>query len=176
MLPEQLNTSFKTTQKIKLKRPLKRGGISSGCLASGWSFTRSLGVHLKEIIKGKGFREKCLKRKVVFLQCGFSSGESSIMGSALFLSVTSQHLNMQVADLTARVQGYEEGSVDKHSVTRLEGKLRDYESRLELEQSQRQRFEVSTTTLGKGVAWMFLLLFLLTPFIAFFLSFFLSFY
>ena len=44
----------------------------------------------------------------------------------------------------ARVQGYEEGSVDKHSVTRLETKLRDYESRVELEQSQRQRLEVST--------------------------------
>ena len=50
---------------------------------------------------------------------------------------------MQVADLMARVQGYEEGSVDKHSVTRLETKLRDYESRVELEQSQRQRLEVS---------------------------------
>lgn len=175
MLPEQLNTSFKTAQKIELKWPLKRGGISSGCLASGWSFTRSLGVHLKEIIKGKGFREKCLKRKVVFLQCGFSFGKFSIMGSALFLSITSQHLNVQVADLTARVQGYEEGSVDKHSVTRLEGKLRDYESRLELEQSQRQRFEVSTTTLGKGVAWMFLLLFLLNTLHSIF-SFFFSFY
>ena len=97
------------------------------------------------------------------------------MGSALFLSITSQHLNVQVADLTARVQGYEEGSVDKHSVTRLEGKQRDYESRLELEQSQRQRFEVSTTTLGKGVAWMFLLLFLLNTLHSIF-SFFFSFY
>lgn len=35
------------------------------------------------------------------------------------------------------------GSVDKNAVTRLESKLRDCENRLELEQSLKQRFEVS---------------------------------
>ncbi|KAL8610894.1 hypothetical protein ACOMHN_056749 [Nucella lapillus] len=50
-------------------------------------------------------------------------------------------LRLQVLDLTTRVQGYEEGSVDKHSVTRLESKLRETENRMDLEQSQRQRFE-----------------------------------
>ncbi|XP_076453173.1 unconventional myosin-XVIIIa-like [Babylonia areolata] len=56
-------------------------------------------------------------------------------------------LKLEVSDLTARVQGYEEGTVDKHTVTRLESKLRDVESRAELEQSQRQRFESQTSRL-----------------------------
>ncbi|XP_070204311.1 unconventional myosin-XVIIIa-like isoform X2 [Littorina saxatilis] len=60
-------------------------------------------------------------------------------------------LRQQVADLTAKVQGYEEGMVDKHSVTRLETKLRDYESRLELEQSQRQRSETHLSRLKEHV-------------------------
>lgn len=54
----------------------------------------------------------------------------------------------QVADLSARVQGYEEGSVDKHAVKRLETKIRDLESRLELEQSQRQRSEVCANSVS----------------------------
>ncbi|XP_025090259.1 unconventional myosin-XVIIIa-like isoform X3 [Pomacea canaliculata] len=57
------------------------------------------------------------------------------------LSRERDELRQQVADLSARVQGYEEGSVDKHAVKRLETKIRDLESRLELEQSQRQRSE-----------------------------------
>ncbi|KAK7474334.1 hypothetical protein BaRGS_00034382, partial [Batillaria attramentaria] len=60
-------------------------------------------------------------------------------------------LRQQVSDLTARVQSYEEGSVDKHTVTRLETKLRDYESRVELEQSQRQRLETQVARLKEQI-------------------------
>ena len=46
-------------------------------------------------------------------------------------------------DLTSKVTTYEETTVDKHSVSRLELKIRELEAKLELEQTMRQRAEVS---------------------------------
>ncbi|KAH9524269.1 Unconventional myosin-XVIIIa [Bulinus truncatus] len=47
----------------------------------------------------------------------------------------------EVSDLQSRVQSYDETMVDKHKVERLETKVRDVESRLELEVTTRQRLE-----------------------------------
>lgn len=51
--------------------------------------------------------------------------------------------SFQVNELRTRVQGYEESSVDKIVVTRLENKIRDLEAKLELEISTKHRLEVN---------------------------------
>ncbi|KAK3084703.1 hypothetical protein FSP39_017720 [Pinctada imbricata] len=51
-------------------------------------------------------------------------------------------LKQEVLDLQTRVQGYEENSVDKSMVARLEGKIRDLENRLQLEVTAKHRLEV----------------------------------
>ena len=45
-------------------------------------------------------------------------------------------------ELRSRVQGYEESSVDKIVVTRLENKIRDLEAKLDLETATKHRLEV----------------------------------
>ena len=45
-------------------------------------------------------------------------------------------------DLRSRVQAFEESSVDKIVVTRLENKIRDLEARLDLETTTKHRLEV----------------------------------
>ena len=49
----------------------------------------------------------------------------------------------QVNDLRTKVQHFEESSVDKTVVQRLENKIRDLESRLDLETTTKHRLEVS---------------------------------
>ena len=46
-------------------------------------------------------------------------------------------------DLKARIQTFEEGSVDKTVVQRLENKIRDLEARLDLEVTSKHRLEVT---------------------------------
>ena len=48
----------------------------------------------------------------------------------------------QVNELRLRVQTFEESSVDKMVVTRLENKIRDLEAKLELEITTKHRLEV----------------------------------
>ncbi|XP_041350261.1 unconventional myosin-XVIIIa-like isoform X3 [Gigantopelta aegis] len=57
------------------------------------------------------------------------------------LSLQKDQLRQTVDDLTSKVATYEENSVDKHSVSRLEVKVRELEAKLELEQTMRQRAE-----------------------------------
>ena len=57
----------------------------------------------------------------------------------------------QVLELTAQVQFFTENFVDKHAVLRADTKLRDYESRLDLEYSQRQRLEVGLLSVVVGL-------------------------
>lgn len=56
-----------------------------------------------------------------------------------------ENIRSQVADLQMKLQGYEDHFVDKQSVVRLENRIRDIESRLELEQTQKHRLEVQLT-------------------------------
>ena len=49
-------------------------------------------------------------------------------------------------DLRTRVHTFEESSVDKTVVTRLENKIRDLEAKLDLETTTRHRLEVSLRT------------------------------
>ena len=47
-----------------------------------------------------------------------------------------------MSDLQSRVQSYDSTMVDRHKVERLEAKVREVESKLELEVTTRQRMEV----------------------------------
>lgn len=51
-------------------------------------------------------------------------------------------LLLQVLELQSKVEFHMDTMVDKQGVTRLEAKIRDLESRLELEQTTRHRSEV----------------------------------
>ncbi|XP_052800270.1 unconventional myosin-XVIIIa-like isoform X12 [Mya arenaria] len=61
------------------------------------------------------------------------------------LTVEKDKLRSEVNDLKSRVQTYEENSVDKTVVQRLENKIRDLETRLELETTNKHRLEVQVT-------------------------------
>ena len=61
----------------------------------------------------------------------------------MFLSGGLPLLLFQVNDLRTKVQHFEESSVDKTVVQRLENKIRDLESRLDLETTTKHRLEVS---------------------------------
>ncbi len=54
-----------------------------------------------------------------------------------------QALNEQIASLQSQLEYLESTTVDKQSILRLEAKIRDLESRLELEQTTRHRAEVN---------------------------------
>ena len=54
-----------------------------------------------------------------------------------------EFLYFQVTDLASKVQTVEDQSVNKLQAARLETKVRDLESKLELESSTRHRLEVS---------------------------------
>ena len=60
------------------------------------------------------------------------------------LIADNQQLKEAQAGLESRLQHYSEQFVDREAVTRLQAKLRDVESRLELEEMTRQRAEVSS--------------------------------
>lgn len=60
-----------------------------------------------------------------------------------------ESLKEQVAELTSQLQFLESGSVDKHKLTIAENKLRDFESKLDLEISARKRQEVKK--IGKKI-------------------------
>lgn len=49
----------------------------------------------------------------------------------------------QIADLQLKIQNFEDNTVDKSAVGRLESKIRDLENKLDLEISQKHRLEVS---------------------------------
>lgn len=49
---------------------------------------------------------------------------------------------LQISDLQLKIQNFEDNSVDKSAVARLEGKIRDLENKLELEISQKHKLEV----------------------------------
>lgn len=49
---------------------------------------------------------------------------------------------LQISDLHLKIQNFEDNSVDKSAVARLEGKIRDLENKLELEISQKHKLEV----------------------------------
>lgn len=51
-------------------------------------------------------------------------------------------MNLQISDLQLKIQNFEDNSVDKSAVSRLESKIRDLENKLELEISQKHRLEV----------------------------------
>ncbi|XP_046371611.2 unconventional myosin-XVIIIa-like isoform X3 [Haliotis rufescens] len=63
------------------------------------------------------------------------------------LSTERCNLQQEVENLSSRVMSYEDTSVDKHSVTRLENKIRELEGKLDLEQTTRQRIEVQVSRL-----------------------------
>lgn len=48
----------------------------------------------------------------------------------------------QVLDLQTHIQSYDDTMVDRHKLERLEAKIRDLESRLDLETTTKHRFEV----------------------------------
>ena len=60
----------------------------------------------------------------------------------VILSNMTLKLMFQVNELRLRVQTFEESSVDKMVVTRLENKIRDLEAKLELEITTKHRLEV----------------------------------
>ncbi|XP_021349921.1 unconventional myosin-XVIIIa-like isoform X6 [Mizuhopecten yessoensis] len=61
------------------------------------------------------------------------------------LSTEREKLRLEVAELQMKVQGFEDTSVDKNTVQRLESKIRDLENRLDLEQTAKHRVEVQLT-------------------------------
>ncbi|XP_067682622.1 unconventional myosin-XVIIIa-like isoform X2 [Haliotis asinina] len=63
------------------------------------------------------------------------------------LSTEKSSLQQEVENLSSKVMSYEDSSVDKHSVTRLENKIRELEAKLDLEQTTRQRVEVQLSRL-----------------------------
>ena len=65
-----------------------------------------------------------------------------ILSPSFLVVILSPSLFLQVADLKMRVQTFEENSVDKTVVLRLENKVRDLETRLELETTNKHRLEV----------------------------------
>ena len=52
-------------------------------------------------------------------------------------------ISFQIADLQLKIQNFEDNTVDKSAVGRLESKIRDLENKLDLEISQKHRLEVS---------------------------------
>ncbi|BFZ18652.1 hypothetical protein BsWGS_21691 [Bradybaena similaris] len=57
----------------------------------------------------------------------------------------------EVSDLQSRVQTYDDTMVDKHKVERLETKIRDLESRLELETTTKHKLESQVTRLKEQI-------------------------
>ncbi|XP_061197943.1 unconventional myosin-XVIIIa-like isoform X2 [Saccostrea echinata] len=53
-----------------------------------------------------------------------------------------ERLKQEIADLHLKVQGFEDNSVDKSTVARLESKIKDLENKLDLEIAQKHRLEV----------------------------------
>ncbi|KAH9377480.1 hypothetical protein HPB48_006259 [Haemaphysalis longicornis] len=64
----------------------------------------------------------------------------------LDLESEKHHLKEQVQDLNSKMDHLASQAEDSHAVRRLEAKVRELESRLELEQTAKARLEVSTTT------------------------------
>nr|XP_022343136.1 unconventional myosin-XVIIIa-like isoform X2 [Crassostrea virginica] len=58
------------------------------------------------------------------------------------LSSDRERLKQEIADLQLKIQNFEDNTVDKSAVGRLESKIRDLENKLDLEISQKHRLEV----------------------------------
>ena len=58
------------------------------------------------------------------------------------LIAENENLKETIAQLESKVQYYQDSYVSKESLSRLESKIRDLESRLDLEEMTRQRAEV----------------------------------
>ncbi|KAK6192213.1 hypothetical protein SNE40_003722 [Patella caerulea] len=63
------------------------------------------------------------------------------------MSSERETLKQTVNDLSTKVTTFETSTVDKHSVTRLEGKIRELENKLQLESTSKQRLETQITRL-----------------------------
>ncbi|XP_048747756.2 unconventional myosin-XVIIIa-like isoform X4 [Ostrea edulis] len=58
------------------------------------------------------------------------------------LSTDRDRLKQEIADLHLKVQGFEDNTVDKSAVARLDSKVKDLENKLDLEIAQKHRLEV----------------------------------
>ncbi|XP_070572199.1 unconventional myosin-XVIIIa-like isoform X2 [Ptychodera flava] len=67
------------------------------------------------------------------------------------LSGEKQSYQERVAELNLKVNNLVETTVDRSNVTRLEGKIRDLESRLDLEQTHKQRMEAQVSRLKENL-------------------------